>query len=161
MGKSSIRALHTLVNLWLETRRQIYRWHKRGRTAEAKYLLHNVVENCIACHSRLPSKNDFGDAKGWFSEMQVGSLPMDQKVRLQFATRQFDDAAASYEKIIEDPKTTPEDIMVTDAFANYLTIMIRVKKDPEAPTKGPQQVPWSQRCSTLSARRLRCLVGRP
>ena len=60
---------------------------------EARFLLHELTQDCVACHSRLPSQHDASLGRRLMSEERVAALPLDERARLEFATRQFERAA--------------------------------------------------------------------
>lgn len=111
----------------------IYRWYSRGSYGESRYLLHNLTENCIACHSRLPSGKMFPAAAGFFKDINISSLPLVEQAQLQMATRQFDAAMKSYESIFKSPEIHTSEIIMMDGFVDYLKLSIRVKKDLKRP----------------------------
>lgn len=113
--------------------RDIYRWYSRGSYGESRYLLHNLTENCIACHSRLPETKGFPAAESFFKDVKVAGLPLMERAQLQMATRQFDAALATYEEMFKSAETRTSEIIMMDGFVDYLKICIRVKQDLNRP----------------------------
>ncbi|NDE14622.1 hypothetical protein EBZ80_06795 [bacterium] len=109
--------------------RDIYRWYSRGSYGESRYLLHNLTENCIACHSRLPETKGFPAAQEFFKDVKVANLPLMDRAQLQMATRQFDAALATYEELFKSAETRTSEIIMMDGFVDYLKVCIRVKQD--------------------------------
>ncbi len=107
----------------------------QGEFDEARDSIHVMTENCIACHSRLASKNDFDFAKNLFKNIDETKLHIHEKIRLLMATRQFERAIEEFEKVIQNPQTSPLEFVVLDAFTNYLLLNIRVKNDFQRPIK--------------------------
>lgn len=113
--------------------RDIYRWYSRGSYGESRYLLHNLTENCVACHSRLPSDKSFPPAAVFFKDVTISKLPLVEQAQLQMATRQFDSAMASYEAMFKSQDVHPSEIIMMDGFVDYLKLAIRVKGDLRRP----------------------------
>ena len=67
-----------------------------GRVGEARFLLHELTQTCVACHSRLPSDDESSLAKRFVEDTDLSTLPLEERARLQVATRQFDRAADTY-----------------------------------------------------------------
>ncbi len=115
---------------------EAYRHFKRGRYLESQYIVRNMTENCIACHSRMPSKSDSNLAKGSFLErVEVAKLPAEEKALLMVATRQFDAALETYEGIFLQRGFPRGQVVLLNPFLEYLTVAIRVKNDPERARK--------------------------
>lgn len=113
--------------------RDIYRWYARGSYGESRYLLHNLTENCIACHSRLPETKGFPAATTFFKDVNVSGLPLMERAQLQMATRQFDAALNTYEELFKSAETRTSEIIMMDGFVDYLKICVRVKQDINRP----------------------------
>ena len=113
--------------------RDIHRWYARGSYGESRYLLHNLTENCIACHSRLPEAKVFPAADVFFKDVKVASLPLMERAQLQMATRQFDAALQTYEELFKSSGSRTSEIVMMDGFVDYLKICIRVKQEVARP----------------------------
>jgi len=72
-----------------------YEWR---RYAAMQRLVHDVVDVCSACHTRLPSPSDSPVAKDFLAGTETGLLPALERARLQIATRRFGDALATLEE---------------------------------------------------------------
>lgn len=104
-------------------------WFAANNTDEARYYLHNITENCIACHSKLPAARNFPAATGFFANAEVEKLPPAEKVWFQVATRRFDDALATYRTVLLDSRLNFEALARLGVFRDYLKIALRVKED--------------------------------
>jgi tetratricopeptide (TPR) repeat protein len=104
-------------------------WFKEGRQDEARYMLHNITENCISCHTKQESKNDYPGISKFFSKVDIQQLAPIDRARLLMAMRQFDDAMNAFEEIILKGGMSPSDLIFLDAFTDYLKLTVRVKKN--------------------------------
>jgi hypothetical protein len=103
--------------------------YEDGRHAEAAYYLHELTQNCIACHSRLPRAREFPLASRLTENVAIGELPADERARLEVATRRFDAALATWEGLMADPKVDPIELDIRGDLVDYLTISLRVERD--------------------------------
>lgn len=127
-----------------------YRHYKRGRFNEAQYIVRNITENCIACHSRIPSKSDSNLAKGSFMErVEISKLPIEEKALLLVATRQFDTALDTYETMLLDRNFPKGQVVLLNPFLEYLTVAIRVKNEPERARKTLNAMLENQKLPSL------------
>jgi tetratricopeptide (TPR) repeat protein len=101
-----------------------------GRIAEARFLLHQLTENCVACHSRLPSDREFPLGQRFVDQASIAELPLEERVSLEMATRQFDRALATYEELLASPETSPTDLDLLGHIDGYLELCIRIRQDP-------------------------------
>lgn len=108
--------------------KEIYRRFDRGNTREALYLIGALTDNCIACHSRLPSK-DSSRAEGLFKDIDIATLPLEEKARLYLVTRQFDKSMQAYKEAILSDRYTTANVCLADWISDYLAIAVRVKRD--------------------------------
>jgi len=106
-------------------------WFKEGRQDEARYMLHNITENCISCHTKQESKSDFPGVSKFFSKVDIQQLAPIDRARLLMAMRQFDDAMNAFEDIILKGGMSPSDLIFLDAFTDYLKLTVRVKRNYE------------------------------
>ena len=110
----------------------LLRAYERGDTEQLQEFLYGMTDICIACHTRLPSAQDSPVAKEFVDSSVVASLPQRKRMRIQMATRRFEDALSTMEALIEstDPATPAT---LEDVLRAYLIINIRVKGDMERP----------------------------
>ncbi len=111
----------------------IQRRYLREHYQEARYLLHQLTNTCVACHSRLPEARKQSLGERLTKRVEVNALDPDQRARLQIATRQFDAALVTYEKLFADPSVPPVSMDLGGYFVEYLTVSIRVKRDLKRP----------------------------
>ena len=101
-----------------------------GRPAEARFLLLELSDSCAACHSRLPDGRDHPVGRRLVDDPRVAALDVQERVRLEVATRSFDRALASYEALFADPKRSPGDLDLEGDVEGYLEVVLRVKNEP-------------------------------
>lgn len=100
-----------------------------GHYEEARFLLGELSDDCVNCHSRLPYGKDSELGKSLWKTVDVAKLPLDEKVRLQVATRQFEVALTSYESLLGSDLMSPAKLDLSGYLSDYLAIAIRVKGD--------------------------------
>lgn len=113
--------------------KRTYVWYSQGRFDEAQFYLHNMVENCISCHSKLPAERNFPGAAGMFQKVAIKDLGIAEQAWLQVASRQFDDALNNYEKMLRESDLEFEHVLGMSTFTEYLKLAIRVKGDFKRP----------------------------
>jgi hypothetical protein len=101
-----------------------------GQVERTGFLLRQITENCVVCHSRLPSPGDSPLAEHFIDERVLQSLPPERRATLQIATRRFDDALVTLEQILARPSSPA---LMIGPLTDYLTVSIRVKGDFERP----------------------------
>ena len=104
-----------------------------GRREEARFLLHELTQDCVACHSRLPSERDASLGRRLMSEQSVAALPLDERAQLEFATRQFESAQQTLEALLASPDRSASDLDLSGALDEYLELGLRVRRDPARP----------------------------
>lgn len=114
-----------------EDARDAQREYERGHFERAAFLTRKLTENCIVCHSRLPSPEDAQIAEGFVDMRALEELTLEERAELQLATRRFDDALTSLEQLFATSAEHPA--MLIGPLTDYLTICIRVKRDFERP----------------------------
>jgi hypothetical protein len=132
-GRSKDKSFEFVAKSMANDARDIWRWYSRGSWGEARYLLHNLTENCISCHAKLPATVKFPPAEAFFRNAEIAKLPAIERAQLLMATRQFDAAIQVYEELIRSPQTRPAELVMMDAFTDYLKLCIRVKEDMKRP----------------------------
>src|SRR5262245_42157027 len=109
---------------------EIRRRFAAGRSAEARFLLLEVSDDCAACHSRLPDAREHPVGR-LADDPRVAALAPEERVSLDVATRQFDRALAGYEALFADPARSPADFDLEGQIDGYLEVAIRVQDDPQ------------------------------
>ncbi len=113
--------------------REILRRYEEDRYAEARFLLHQVTDNCVACHSRLPDTQAHPLGQMLFEDAEVAALPPEERVELEVATRQFGRALDTYEALFASADVAPVDLDLLGVFDDYLELCLRVQQDPGRP----------------------------
>ncbi|MBP9707424.1 MAG: hypothetical protein KBD78_07235 [Oligoflexales bacterium] len=111
------------------------RWYKEKRFRESRFILKNLTENCITCHSARPASKDFPGGEAFIAKINIAELSPLEKARLELSMRRFKDAIATYEAAFNDTKIRPASWVTFDAMTYYLRIALGVKKDVERPAK--------------------------
>ncbi len=109
--------------------REAGRRYRAGEYESSQFVLHQITENCFACHTRLPSAGKFDLGAGFISKSQREALPLEARVKLAVATRRFNTALATCEMIFRSSEIPAAEIELMGAFEDYLKIMIRVESD--------------------------------
>jgi tetratricopeptide (TPR) repeat protein len=110
--------------------RDVQRAYRNGKDERAAFLLQQITENCVACHTRLPSQ-DTRIADGFVDRGAMRGLAPESRAGLLMATRRFDDAIATLEKLLADPDEHPA--LMIAPLTDYLVLNLRVKDDYERP----------------------------
>jgi hypothetical protein len=111
--------------------RDVQREYANGHFDRAAFLLRQITENCVVCHTRLESRDDSMLAAGFVDPNTLDSLPLEPKASLQIATRRFDEALATLEDLLESPSVHAA--ILLGPITDYLVVCIRVKGDFERP----------------------------
>jgi len=127
--------------------REIYRRYQAQEFREADFLLHQIIDTCVTCHSRLPNERSFPLGAKLLEDVQVKALPLPERARLQMATRQFPAALASYEELFAAKASQPAELDVLGNFEDYLELCLRVE---EAPTRARRTLQRFSERSDLS-----------
>ncbi len=105
---------------------------RQGRSEEARFLLGELVGDCVTCHSRLPAEgSDLG--RSLYESVDANALPRAERVRLEIATRQFDLALTTLEALIADETVSPSQLDLGGFLSDYLRVSIRVRADLARP----------------------------
>lgn len=118
--------------------RDVHERFSAGHVRETQFMVQQIAENCMACHSRLPSE-DARLSQEFVSESKIERLPVDQRAKLEYATRQFGRALTSYEALLADPDFSPTDLDMLGFLDEYLELCIRVRQDFERPRRALQK----------------------
>ncbi len=114
--------------------KDIYSWYQKGSSNEARYLLHQISENCVSCHMKLPDPGHAPKMDHFFKNVAIAKLAPPERAKLQVALRQFDDALNTWEDTFS-ASTKPGEIYAMDSLTEYLKVAIRVKADPKRALK--------------------------
>lgn len=99
----------------------------------SRFILNRITDNCVTCHTKLPSERQFGPGKDFLDSINMASLPLTVRANLQIAARQFADAQKTYEDVLADPKMTADDLTAFDVFENYLRVSVGPMNDTKRP----------------------------
>lgn len=100
-----------------------------GRYEESRFLLGELANDCVSCHSRLPYKKSSELGRSLWNAVDASALPLDERVRLQVATRQFDLALQSYESLLAGQDPSPAQLDLGGYLSDYLATTIRVRDE--------------------------------
>jgi hypothetical protein len=106
------------------------------RFERSAFLLGQITENCIVCHSRLPSAGDSPLAEQFLTPEALADVPLERRSALQIATRRFDAALASLEEIFVSSESAA---LMLGPLTDYLTVSIRVKGELDRPARTLQR----------------------
>jgi len=104
---------------------------RQGQYQGSRFLIDQLVNNCFACHSRLPSDTPFQLGEQFLKDTAVASLAEEDLARLQVTMRQFDAALDTYEMLFASRKIPAATIATSAVFENYLRVCLRVEDDCE------------------------------
>lgn len=107
--------------------------YRSGQFEESAFQVQQTTENCVACHTKLRGAGNTPVARHFVDKSALRGLPLAERARLEVATRQFDEAAESYEKLLASPKVHAGDLV--GPLGDYLTLMVRVENDYERARK--------------------------
>lgn len=105
--------------------------YERGHHEESRFILYGMTENCISCHSKRPDETDFDLAKNFAQDLRKAGVLLEDRARIEAATRQFDTALATYEEMFRSTSMTAAQIELSGALLRYLKLALRVKRDPQ------------------------------
>jgi hypothetical protein len=97
----------------------------------SQFMLSKLMENCATCHGRLPADQAFDTGARFLQEANVAAIPPVDRVNIEIATRQFDNALETYEEIFALPNMTDQGLSLIGAFEGYLKLCIGVVGDTD------------------------------
>lgn len=97
--------------------------------AEARYILMDLTQNCIACHSREEAQRELSLSSSLEQYLEQGPISEEERARLQVALRQFDGAMETWEDKFSKPDVEVVDMALDGDFVEYLTVAVRVRKE--------------------------------
>jgi len=95
----------------------------------SRFLLGRLMDNCFACHSRLPVDQNFVAGGVFTGNVDTSELTRQDIARLQVVTRQFDAAIQTYEEILLSESVPASEIAVSGVFEDYFRVALRVDGD--------------------------------
>jgi len=115
--------------------REIEGRYASGRFQEAAFSLQQMTEDCVACHSRLPS-DDSELSERFLADVRIEALPLPERARLAMATRNFDAGLEAHEAMLASPEVDPAYLDLDGHLHDYLEIALRVRRDFERPARA-------------------------
>jgi hypothetical protein len=107
----------------------------QGEFMGSRFVISKITENCVTCHTKLPSDQDFDLGAEFVAKSKITKMKPEERVSIELATRQFDAALKSYEQILDNPEMTPENLALLGAFEGYLRVCIGAKNDKDRPVR--------------------------
>jgi tetratricopeptide (TPR) repeat protein len=138
-GKRRDASFAFLSETLADEARRIHRRFAAGKFDEARFLLLELTEGCVACHSRLPSRSSHLSDQ-LLANPALRDLDVEERAKLEFTTRQFDRAIASYEKLFRDPARDPDDLELSGRIDEYLELALHVENQPERARRALQPI---------------------
>jgi hypothetical protein len=99
----------------------------------SRFVLSDITENCVTCHTKLPAERTFEEGREFLAAIEADKFPPSSRAKLQVASRQFSDAAATYETILRSQQFSADDLTVFNVFDNYLSVCVGSLNDPKRP----------------------------
>ncbi len=120
--------------------RETHERYRRGRYEEARFFLSGTLQNCVACHTRLPSDRSFPLAQELTDRSEMDSLSPRDRAWLLVTVRRFDEALATWESLMRDPAISAAQLDASGVFVDYLNVGIRVRRDLKRVSKSLEAV---------------------
>jgi hypothetical protein len=102
---------------------------EQGEYHAAQFTVHQLLENCFACHSKLPPARRSILGARFMESPEISRLSRKEQARLAVATRQFDRALILYEAMLQTTTVSAREIDLMGGFEDYLKVAIRVQND--------------------------------
>jgi hypothetical protein len=102
-----------------------------GQFMGSRFIVGKMTENCVSCHTKLPSENDFDLGAEFTSKSKIRKLKPEERVQIELALRQFDAAMATYEELFAVPAMSPENLALLGAFSGYMRLCVGAMDDPQ------------------------------
>jgi hypothetical protein len=105
------------------------RRYEDGEVEEARFLVQELVENCVGCHSRREGPSSPALGPTLLAGIDRRDLSDAEWARLLVATRQFDAALDTYEESFGAEDSAAGRIDTEALAVDYLVVCVRVKGD--------------------------------
>ncbi len=132
-GKTQDRAFEFVTKSLGRDARRLEMYYGKQRFDEARFVLHHMTDNCIACHSTLPEGRKFPGSDAFFTKVNGETLQPLERATLQLVSRRFDDALSTFETIFKSKDVDPALLTTLGSFTDYLRVSISVKSDFKRP----------------------------
>jgi hypothetical protein len=97
-----------------------------GQFNDAQRRVHQLLEYCFACHTRLPEPDRSALGRSIVQGVSVKDLELEERVFFLVATRQLDKALVAIKAALRSPREVPT--RITWLFEAYLKLAIRVNR---------------------------------
>ena len=111
-----------------------------GRVDESQFFVRELVNDCVACHSRLPDPGGSALGAQLLRRARMDEIEPAERARLQVATRQFDAALETWESLFRDAAVPPGRLDLEGELVDYLVVNIRVRGDLRRPQLPLEQL---------------------
>lgn len=132
-GKSKEQGFRYMSKTFSMDVKQIYTWYRQKDYEGARFYLYNIVDDCVECHSKLPSNSNYPGSMAFIEDMKLDKLPVLEKARLLIAIRQFNKALSTYESYFLSEEGASDSFYTMTPYIEYLKISLRVKHDAARP----------------------------
>lgn len=106
-------------------------WYKRGNPMEAGFVISYLVENCFACHTKLPASHTPSLPPIKISDEIFAKFSLENKAKFYVATRQFDQAVKTYEQLLNQTNAQTLENFSRGYFIDYFKLNLNVLQDPD------------------------------
>jgi tetratricopeptide (TPR) repeat protein len=104
-----------------------------GDYEQSQFLLRQLTEYCVTCHSRLPSPSDSPVSDQFVDQGALVALSLEERATLLIATRRFDEALSTLERLFASTSVHAANLL--SPLTDYLVVSIRVRGDLARPLK--------------------------
>lgn len=104
--------------------------YNQGQYMGSRFVISKMTENCISCHTKLPSQQEFDLGQEFVNKKTIKKLKPEERIQIELAMRQFDAALMTYEELFANPEMTPENLALLAAFEGYLRLCIGALDNP-------------------------------
>ena len=101
-----------------------------GQYMGSRFVVGKMTENCVSCHTKLPSRQEFDLGAEFTNKSKIRKLKPEERVQIELALRQFDAALATYEELFAVPEMSPENLALLGAYSGYVRLCVGVMDDP-------------------------------
>lgn len=114
-----------------EDARRIRAAFDAGELRRTRFRFGDLLENCVACHARLPDPLGSDLGRRLAGQIERKTLAPAEELRLLLATRQFEAARDRYEEHLAEGDLA--DIDRRGLLVDYLIVNLRIFQDPTRP----------------------------
>jgi hypothetical protein len=100
-----------------------------GETEAARFFVSGSLQNCISCHTRLPSDRTFPLADELMSRVENENLDARERAWLLVTARRFDEALGVWESLMVDPSVSASQLDASGILVDYLNVGLRGRGD--------------------------------